>query len=112
MKIAIPVVEGKLSLHFGHCEVFALVDVDDISKEIVSIKEMVPPPHEPGVLPQWLGELKADVIISGGMGQRAQTLFEAQNIKVIVGAPVDSPENIVRAYMDKTLAQGQNVCDH
>lgn len=29
MKIAIPVAEGKLCMHFGHCEVFALFDVNE-----------------------------------------------------------------------------------
>ena len=36
---------------------------------------LVPPPHEPGVLPGWLHHLGADVIIAGGMGQRAISLF-------------------------------------
>jgi len=28
MRIAIPVSEGQLAQHFGHCEMFALLDVD------------------------------------------------------------------------------------
>ena len=28
MKIAIPLAAGRLCMHFGHCEQFALVDVD------------------------------------------------------------------------------------
>ena len=34
MKIAIPLAEGKLCIHFGHCETFALIDVDVEKKEI------------------------------------------------------------------------------
>lgn len=29
MKIAIPMAGGQLCMHFGHCEQFALVDVDE-----------------------------------------------------------------------------------
>jgi predicted Fe-Mo cluster-binding NifX family protein len=36
MKIAIPVVDKQLCLHFGHCAQFALVDVDDANKEITA----------------------------------------------------------------------------
>jgi len=28
MKFAVPTNEGKLCVHFGHCEAFALIDTD------------------------------------------------------------------------------------
>lgn len=36
---------------------------------------LTPPPHEPGVLPKWLHDQGVNLIIAGGMGQRAQGLF-------------------------------------
>ena len=112
MRIAIPVAEGKLAMHFGHCEQFALIDVDEETKEIVKVEFETPPPHEPGVLPRWLTEKGANIIISGGMGTRAQDMFTAQNIKVIVGAPAGEPGSIAKAYLDGSLKAGDNVCDH
>ena len=112
MRIAIPVTDGKLSAHFGHCEEFAVVDVDEQTKQIANIEKLLPPDHEPGVLPKWLGEQKADVIIAGGMGQRAQQLFNQNQVEVLVGADADSPENLAMAYMNDALQTGQNVCDH
>lgn len=111
-KIAIPVVGGKLSAHFGHCEVFAFVTVDMDSKTIVETELKNPPAHEPGVLPNWTAEQGANLIIAGGMGTRAQDMFENHGVKVMVGAPTDTPEVIVKAYMDGTLQVGGNVCDH
>ena len=32
--IAMPVAGGRLCMHFGHCEQFALLDVDTANKEI------------------------------------------------------------------------------
>ncbi len=110
MKIAIPTAEGKLAMHFGHCEKFVLIDVEN--SEIVKTEEVVPPPHEPGLLPKWLGELNVNIIIAGGMGVRAQDLFSANNIKVIVGAGSESVEQLVKAYIDGTLVTGNNACDH
>ena len=112
MRIAIPVTDGKLSVHFGHCEEFALVDVDEQTREIANVAKLLPPAHEPGVLPEWLSEQKADVVIAGGMGQRAQQLFAQNNIKVVVGASDRPPEELVSAYLNNTLETGDNVCDH
>jgi predicted Fe-Mo cluster-binding NifX family protein len=110
MKFAIPLAEGKLTAHFGHCQEFALIDADENG---ISQKEiLIPPPHEPGVLPRWLGEQGADVVIAGGMGQRAMTLFQENNISVVVGAPVEIPEKLVESYLNNTLQNGQNICDH
>jgi predicted Fe-Mo cluster-binding NifX family protein len=112
MKIAIPVVGGKLSAHFGHCEAFALVDVDRESETRGSTHVLAAPPHEPGLLPRWLAEQGAGMIIAGGMGRRAQGLFEQQKIAVLVGAPSNTPEAIVDAYLRGSLQTGANVCDH
>lgn len=110
MKFAIPLAEGKLTAHFGHCQEFALVDVED--NEIKNKETIVPPPHEPGVLPKWLHDLGTTVIIAGGMGGRALDLFAQNDIKVIVGAPSLTPEELVRQYLDNKLEAGANVCDH
>jgi len=112
MLIAIPVANGKLCAHFGHCEQFALIEADPATKQIKSTKHLTPPPHEPGVLPRWLHEQGANVILAGGMGQRAQQLFAQNGVQVVVGAPVDTPENLVIAYLDGTLVNGVNLCDH
>ena len=111
MKIAIPVTEGKLAMHFGHCEKFAIIDVNTSGK-IMSKEELIPPPHEPGVLPAWLHEQGATHIITGGIGSRARGLFSQHDINVVTGAPVLSPEEIAEAYINGTLDVGDNVCDH
>lgn len=112
MKIAIPLADGKLASHFGHCERFALLDVDVAAKLILAKEELTPPPHEPGLLPRWLAGKGANLIIAGGMGQRAQGLFAEQGIQVVVGAAAEMPEKLANAYLTGTLASGQNLCDH
>ena len=56
MRIVIPLADGKLTSHFGHCASFALVDVDPAEKIIVKREDIEAPPHEPGLLPPWLAE--------------------------------------------------------
>jgi ferredoxin len=71
-----------------------------------------PPPHEPGLLPRWLGELGANMVIAGGMGRRAQELFADNNIAVLVGAQGNSPQQLVTDYLTGNLQTGDNCCDH
>jgi len=110
MKFAIPMAEGKLTAHFGHCKEFAIIDVQN--DEIKEKSVLVPPPHEPGVLPKWLHDLGANVIIAGGMGQRAIDLFNEKGINVFVGAPALTPEELVKGFLNETLSFSANYCDH
>jgi len=112
MRIAVPVSGGRLSPHFGHCEVFSLIDVDEKTRKLVKVDQVNAPPHEVGLLPRWLAERGVTVIIAGGMGGRAQALFAERGIAVVVGAPSETPEAVAAAYLGGTLATGQNVCDH
>jgi len=112
MKMAIPTDGGKLCMHFGHCEQFALVEVDENSRKILRTNYLTPPPHEPGVLPRWLHEQGASVIIAGGMGQRARGFFSQNGIKVVVGAMIGSPEEIASEYLNNSLQVGENICEH
>jgi NifU-like protein involved in Fe-S cluster formation/predicted Fe-Mo cluster-binding NifX family protein len=112
MRIAIPLAGEELSAHFGHCQSFALVDVDTDDKRIVTREDVAAPPHEPGLLPAWLGERGAHVIIAGGMGQRAQSLFADQGIEVVVGVPAATPEELASDYLAGELRGGANSCDH
>jgi len=107
---AVPVAGGKLSAHFGHCEQFALIETEN--GEIKGKSMHVPPPHEPGVLPKWLHDKGAHVIIAGGMGTRAQQLFNENGIKVVIGAQSDVPEVLVHQYLSNNLVTGENICDH
>jgi predicted Fe-Mo cluster-binding NifX family protein len=110
MRFAIPLAQGVLCNHFGHCQQFAVLTVDD--EKIVQKDLMNPPPHEPGVLPRWLHGLGVNVIIAGGMGRRALDLFAQNGIRVITGAPNLSPEALVEQYLTESLQTGDNVCDH
>ncbi|MCD4717557.1 MAG: NifB/NifX family molybdenum-iron cluster-binding protein [Desulfobacterales bacterium] len=108
--VVIPVSAGKLSSHFGHCEEFAFVETEN--GKITGTEMRTPPAHEPGVLPRWLYEQGADVLIVGGMGEQAQQLLRENEIEVIIGAPMDPPESLVNQYFEGTLITGDNACNH
>ena len=110
MKIAIPIVNGVLSAHFGHCESFAMVDVVPDTGEITLYEEVDAPQHQPGLFPRWLGSLGAEVIIAGGMGQRAKVLFDQNGISVVTGAETLPPKQIIADYVGGKLSTAPNPC--
>lgn len=107
---AVPTVDGKLCQHFGHCEKFAIVEIQD--NKVIKEEYITPPVHQPGVYPKFLADHGVKVIISGGMGQRAQDLFAQNSIEVCVGVNADSPQQLVKQYLEDQLETGQNLCDH
>lgn len=79
---------------------------------ILSNEAIQGPAHAPDILPPWVAEQGTRVILSGGMGGRAQELFAEQGIKVIAGCPSEDPEKVVIDYLNGTLTTGVNGCDH
>jgi predicted Fe-Mo cluster-binding NifX family protein len=109
-RIAVPTSNEILDGHFGHCQQFAMVEVDE--DRIIEINYLDAPPHQPGLLPPWLAERGATDIIAGGMGQRAIELFKSRGVNVFVGAPALSPEELVNGLLQNTLSFSENYCDH
>ena len=112
MRIGIPVTGGRLSPHFGHCEQFALIDVDEAQNAISGKELLASPPHQPGMLPPWLAEQGVSLVIAGGMGSRAIDIFRQNGIEVVLGAQENDPEKVVLDYLQGSLVAGANVCDH
>ena len=110
MKFAIPTLNNEITAHFGHCDKFAIVETTDnkiTNEEIVS-----PPVHQPGSYPKFLAEKGVDVIIAGGMGQKAQVLFTQNNIKVHLGVITGTARKLVEDHINNQLITGGNLCDH
>ena len=112
MKIAIPLAGGRLADHFGHCEQFALIEANPETKTILNTVQVTPPPHEPGLLPRWLHQQGVQVIIAGGMGQRALNLFAESGIAVKSGPPGKTAEELAKTFLDGCLISGPSACGH
>jgi len=109
-KIAIPMAGNVLSEHFGHCQAFAFVDVEN--NVITKIILMDPPEHQPGTYPRWVAGNGATDVIAGGMGPMAVNLFNEAGVNVFAGAPVDTPTNLVTNFLAGKLTLSANYCDH
>ena len=109
-RIAIPMENGVLCAHFGHCQQFAIVDV--VGGKITEIKEVTPPEHVPGLYPRWVAEFGVTDVIGGGMGQKAINLFNEQKINAFVGAPLKDAKELVTDFIAGKLNLTANYCNH
>jgi predicted Fe-Mo cluster-binding NifX family protein len=78
---------SQISSHFGRCPSYMLIDIE--GHEIKSLQDIENPfyyHHEPGQIPTFISEQGADVMIAGGMGQKAIGFFQRLGIEAISNA--------------------------
>lgn len=112
MKIAVPIAEGRMSPHFGRCEGFALIEADPATRKILDTKTVSAPPHERGAFPALLHQHGVTHVIVSGMGPRAVAMLQEAGIEVVMGALPETPEEVVRSFLDGSLQTGESPCDH
>jgi predicted Fe-Mo cluster-binding NifX family protein len=110
-RIAVPIANGGFTSHFGGAEEFALYEVDEGERTIVSHANATPPPHERGAFPRWLREQGVTAVLAGGMGPRAVQIFQHFGIEAVLGIAGGEPEQLVRAYLDGTLVATGAGCE-
>ena len=107
MKIAVASTNQNVSAHFGHCEEFHVFE--ECGGKITSGKALKNPGHRPGFLPNYLHEQGVDVIISGGMGGAAVSIFNEHGIEVVIG-PEGDVKKAAEMYLAGELESTGSVC--
>ncbi|MDQ1287119.1 MAG: hypothetical protein QG622_684 [Actinomycetota bacterium] len=110
MKIAIPMAGGEFCAHFGQSTEFALFEVDDEGRALLSRQDLPAPAHEHGSLPRWVAEQAATHLLAGGMGAHAQELLAEAGVSVVLGVTPDDPEKLVADFLAGRLVNGDNSC--
>ena len=108
MRIAISTDGEYVSAHFGRCPEFTIVDVEDgqdTEREIIKN-----PGHEPGLIPEFLRKKGVKCVIAGGMGPRAEELFNRSGIERVLGVSGKINDVICR-MLDGTLEGGESLCN-
>lgn len=109
MRIAIATEADRVAAHFGRCPSYTLVDLEDGTA--ANRTEVANPGHAPGVIPAFLHDHGVKVIIAGGMGQRAQGLFQQMGIDQIIGV-TGTIDEVLNACLDGSLEGGESLCTH
>ncbi len=112
MKIALPTRENTIDSHFGHCEHYTIIEIDD-NKNILK-KEILASPEGCGCksdIAYTLADMGVSLMLAGNMGQGAVNVLKAQNIDVLRGCS-GTVDDVVNAYLLGSLTDSQLTCDH
>lgn len=109
MRIAISTDNGYVSAHFGRCPAYTLVDIEE--GQVLRKEEIANPGHSPGFLPRFLAERDVKIVIAGGMGPRAQSLFAENKIEVISGVQ-GKVDEVIERFIRNELSPGEDLCEH
>ena len=101
--------DSVVSPHFGRCPYYVLVDLD--GREVSQVNVVENPAygqHRPGQVPGFINSHGADVMLAGGMGQRAIAFFQQYGIEAATGA-TGTVRRALEQYLGGTL-QGAEPC--
>lgn len=110
MKVVVATDNGVVTEHFGHCSEFILYDIEN---ETIVREEAIPNPgHKPGFIPVFLKERGVELVVSGGIGKNALTIFDKAGITVITGASGEPKEAALEALRGNITSLGATCGDH
>lgn len=96
--------DAALGAHFGHCDLYTLVEVMD--GEVQKVRILPNVPHQQGgcMAPvNHLAQNGVNILIAGGMGMRPLMGFNQVGIDVFHGAGVQTVGDAVKAFLDGSL---------
>ena len=102
---------SEMSMHFGRCPFFTLVDVED--GKMTNAQVIANPAfenHVPGVVPKFINDQQANVMVAGGMGPKAIEMFNGFGIEVATGVG-GKVEKVLNAYLEGRV-KGTAPCEH
>lgn len=109
MRYAIAADGTQVATHFGRCQHYLLVDIEDGA--VVDSEVLPNPGHQPGRLPRLLAERGVHGVVAGGAGPRAVDLLAQLGIIAYLGV-TGSVEDAVAALAAGTLSEGGSICEH
>ncbi|KPJ83085.1 MAG: dinitrogenase iron-molybdenum cofactor [Spirochaetes bacterium DG_61] len=108
MRIAISTDGSDVSAHFGRCPHFTIIDMEN--GKVLTREILENPGHAPGYIPEFLREKGVECVVAGGMGRRAEQLFDQAGIKIIVGVQGGIDE-VIDKLLRGELKGGRSLCE-
>ena len=116
MRIAIPLADGNVAPHVGHCRTYLIADVED--GKVVRTQEVATPGHGPGGPPPiFLANQGVNLVLAWGIPQHARGLFRQEGVEFIAGCTGEARQ-VLQDYLAGTLKltdeglEGDGSCCH
>lgn len=109
IKIAVPSnnpggMEAGMGMHFGHCDLYTIVEVEGNAVTAVSTLDNIPHVQGGCLAPvQHLASNGVKALLAGGMGMRPLMGFQQAGIDVFFAGNYSTVGQAVQAYLSKGL---------
>lgn len=110
--IAIPLINGALSEHFGRSQALALVEVNDTTREVVNIEILPLKQHACEQIPALILARKAQTVILVGIGGRPLMALQEAGVGVYAGTPGAAPYDLAKSWAEGKLRAHFEPCQH
>lgn len=105
-RVAVPVVEGKLSEHFEECDFCEIFEIDG---EKVKSNETEVIPSDIAKLPEWAKQQNITDIIAYRIDKNIIKLFTKEKINLFIGINIDTSEKLIEGYVNGTLKSDEKI---
>ncbi len=108
MKIAMPLAKGRIADLSENCDRFTIVDVYLTENRILDSCRRTRG-RVVGSARPWLAEQAVDLVIAAEVRPEMKINLMEINIRIIAGAPNDSPHSVIKAYLARSLDQPDSL---
>lgn len=108
-RVAIPIVNNKLSEDFGACSFYELFEIKDgiVFKNTIKVPELLKPME----LPTWLEKLGVTDVIAYRVKKEIISLFASRKVNLFVGVPLHSSKKIIDDYLHGKLESDKKIIE-
>lgn len=106
-RVAIPVVNERLSEFFGECNHYEIFEID----KMISERKTAQMPVGIAIteLPQWLEKQGITDVIAYKVNREIISLFASKKVNLFVGIPIESPEKLIEDYLNGKLESDKKI---
>lgn len=115
MRIALPIADGKFSIHYGRAQALALHDVDLLKGSASSLGLRMFPAEGTCGSGQWVASQGVEILLAGGLGAGAARGLAEAGVTVLAGIEEEDARKVLGAYLAgfatvRELAPGESLC--
>ena len=106
-RVAIPIVDNKLSEYFGGCTFYEIFEIEEGEVRKSSVE--VPTVDSVNKLPVWLEQRGITDVIVYKIKKEIIALFASHKINLFVGIRQETPENLIKDYLNGNLVSDEKI---
>ena len=115
MRIALPIADGKFSIHYGRSQALSLHEIDLEKGLATDLGLRAIPPEGTCSAAPWVAAQGVEVLLVGGLGAGAAEGLGKAGVRVMAGIQEENPTKVLEMFLKglsqaRELAVGESLC--